>query len=210
MGTHKIKRRPFFQIILLIIILVNSGCPKPCLTSGNYSFNVNVQITPDKDSVQIGDTIFLISSFPDSLIDQSSGQLVEYNNSKGIGNTLSISIILPGDTLATGAVLNFDYLSINGKIYNNNTIPNPDQFQQITYQEFNKMYVLKVGLIAKKTGNYVFGLSDGVGINSGCSNASFNISINNTNQHFYLIQEWIPGDVLDDYGKRHVYYFKVY
>lgn len=199
----------FLSMILIIVILINSGCPKPCNQS-SYAFNINCQITPDKDSIHVGDTLYLKSSFSDSLIDQTSGQLIIYNNSGGIGSTLSVSTLLPGDTLATDAVFNFDYFIINGNIYNERNIPRPDGVQQLTYQEVGKMYLLKVGLIAKKTGNYVFGLGDGISISSRCSNASFSTSINNTNQHFYLVEQWIPGDVLNDYGKRHVYYFKVY
>ena len=46
---------------LCIITIINCGCPKSCIEA-NYSFAVNAQITPDTDSVQVGDTIFLTST----------------------------------------------------------------------------------------------------------------------------------------------------
>lgn len=202
---------PVFALLILGMIL--AGCPKPC-TEANYIFAVNSQITPDLDSVQIGDTIFLISSFPTKLSDQSSGQIIDYSNSTGIGSTLAVSSLPLGDTIGKDAVFDFDYLSFNGRIYNNRSIPRPDGVQQLSYEELNGKYVLKVGLIPKKQGNYILGigngLSNGKKKNSNCEKASFNISIYNTNQHFYLIENWVPGITLDNYGKMHVYYFKVY
>lgn len=201
------------SVTLLIVAVINSGCPKPCIEA-NYSFAVNSQITPDLDSVKVGDTIFLTSSFSTKLTDHASGQMIDYGNSTGIGSTLAVSNLPIGDTIAKDAVFNFDYTSLSGRVYNDRNIPRPDGVQQLTYQEIGGNYVLKVGLIAKQTGNYILGLGDGLsnGRNTSrsCKKASFNISINNTNQHFYLIKNWVPGIILNDYGKKHVYYFKVY
>lgn len=54
---------------LLILGMILAGCPKPCIQA-DYSFAVNAQIAPDTDSIKVGDTLFLISSFPTSLKDQ--------------------------------------------------------------------------------------------------------------------------------------------
>lgn len=198
---------------LLIFAVINSGCPKPCIEA-NYSFAVNSQIIPALDSVHLGDTIFLTSTFPVNLTDQRTGVIVDYSNSTDIGSTLAISKLPKGDTVAADAVFDFNYVSVNGKIYNDRSIPRPDGVQQLTYMEMNGNYLLKVGLIPKQTGNYILGLGNGLSNgrkkSRSCQKASFDISINNTNQHFYLIQAWVPGIILDDYGKKHVYYFKVY
>lgn len=203
----------YISIALIAIILIICGCPKPCLEP-NYSFAVTAQITPDLDSVKIGDTIFLVSSFPINLIDQVTGQNIDYRNSSGIGSDLIVIKILPHDTLSHDAVFDFDYISITGSIYNDKSIPDPNGVQQLRFQELMNTYDLKVGIIPKVKGNYIFSLADGLSNgrkkNKSCEKASFNFSITNTNQHFYLINQWIPGTVLDDYGKKRVYYFKVY
>lgn len=200
-------------ILITIIAIINSGCPKPCVEA-NLSFSVNLQITPDNDSIHIGDTIYLESSFPTQLTEQSTGQLMDYSNSTGIGSTLAVSSLPVGDSIAHDAVFDFDYISVNGRIYNDRSIPRPDGIQQLTYEETKGEYVLKAGLIAKKKGNYILGISDGLsnGRKKGknCEKASFNITISNTDQHFYLIEKWYPNVVIGGYGKMRVYYFKVY
>lgn len=200
-------------ILLTIIAVINSGCPKPCIEA-NLSFSVNSRIAPDNDSVHIGDTIYVESSFPTQLTEQSTGQLTDYSNSTGIGSTLAVSSLPPGDTIAQDAVFNFDYISVNGRIYNDRSIPRPDGVQQLTYGETNGNYVLKVGLIPKKVGNYILGLGDGLSNgrkkNRNCEKASFNITLINTDQHFYLLKEWKPDLILDDYGRNHGYAFRVY
>lgn len=68
-------------------------------------------------------------------------------------------------------------------------------------------------MIPKDTGRYVITISDAVNVyrkNDKCTKASFSINFSQTNQHFYLLNEWRPDLILDDNGKRHVYYFKVY
>ncbi len=206
-------RNIIVYIGLLVFALVNSGCPKPCIEA-NYSFAINSQVTPDLDSVHIGDTIFLISTFPVNLTDLRTGVMVDYRNSTDIGSTLAVSKLPEGDTVAADAVFDFNYINVNGRIYNDRSIPRPDGVQQLTYMEMTGNYFLKVGLIPKQTGNYILGLGNGLSNgrhgSKNCEKASFDISINNTDQHFYLVQEWVPNIVLDDYGKRHVYYFKVY
>lgn len=201
------------KLILLSILVINSGCPKPCIEA-NLSFSVNSQINPDNDSIHVGDTIYLESSFPTQLIEQSTGQLMDYSNSTGIGSTLAVSSLPIGDTIAKDAVFDFDYISVNGIIYNDRSIPRPDGVQQLTYEETNRTYVLKVGLIPKKVGNYILALGDGLSNgrkkSRNCEKASFNITLSNTDQHFYLIEKWYPNVVIGGYGKMRVYYFKVY
>lgn len=198
---------------LLIIAFLISGCPKPCIEA-NYSFAVNAQIVPDLDSIKVGDTIFLTSSFSTTLTDQLGGQKIDYSNSTGISNTLAVSELPLGDTIAKDAVFDFDYISINGRIYNDRNIPSPDRVQQITYQESNDEYILKVGLIAKQVGVYILGIGDGLSNgrkkSHACEKASFSTSINNTLQHFNLIENWKPDLILNDFGKRHGYALKVY
>lgn len=203
----------FMLIILFVVTIINSGCPKPCIEA-NYSFSVNSQLIPDKDSIHIGDTIYLESSFSQQLTEQSSGQIIDYNNSTGIGSALAVSKLPIGDTIAQDAVFDFDYVSISGRIYNDRSIPRPDGVQQLTYGETNGNYVLKVGLIAKKKGNYILGIGNGLSNgrkkSRNCEKASFNITLSNTDQHFYLIEKWYPNVTIGGYGKMRVYYFKVY
>lgn len=127
---------------------------------------------------------------------------------------MAVSELPKTDTVAKDAVFDFDYISLNGRIYNDRSIPSPDRVQQLTYQESNNEYVLKIGLIPKQKGKYILGLGDGLSNgrkkSNACDKASFSTTINNTNQHFYIIESWKPGIIINNFGKSHGYAFDVY
>ena len=112
---------------LFLIAIFNSGCPKPCIEA-NYSFAGTIQIFPDDSIIHTGDTLWLKSSFPTSLNDISSGELIDYSNATNIQSTLSIAKLVNGDTIPRRSVYNFDYVSEIGQIYNATDIPRPKLF----------------------------------------------------------------------------------
>lgn len=203
----------FSAIILLIITIISSGCPKPCIEA-NYSFAVNSQIIPDLDSVHTGDTVYLTSTFPTKLTDQSTGKVVDYSNSTNIGSNIGLVKLVKGTSTITDAVNDFDYLSIVGTIYNDINIASPNKFQQLKFQQVNDMYEIKIGIIPQKTGIYYLGigngLSNGLNKSSSCEKASFSITLNNTDQHLQYFLDWSPTATLGDYEKPRAYFLKVY
>ena len=127
---------------------------------------------------------------------------------------MAVISLPPGDTTGKDAVFDFDYISIQGKIYNDRSIPRPDGVQQLTYGEIIGKYGLKIGLMPQKKGRYILaignGLSNGRKKGKNCEKAAFNISITSTNQHFYLMNEWKTNYILNEFGREHGYAFKVY
>ena len=200
-------------ISLLIIVITNSGCPKPCIEA-NYSFAVNAQINPNIDSVHVGDTIFLTSTFSSKLKDLVSGDSINYSNSTAIGSTLAFVKLIKGVDTVQETVPNFNFVSIIGRIYNDNSIPSPKRVQQLTYQGDNNNYKIKIGIIPKQTGIYSLGLSDGLSTgrknSNSCEKAGFSITLNNTNQHLNYFSEWNPNNNLSIYQQQRVYFLKVY
>jgi hypothetical protein len=198
---------------LVFIIIIISGCPKPCIEA-NYSFEVNSQITPDYDSVHIGDTIYFVSTFPTKLVDQSSGQMIDYYNSTGIGSTLGLVRLEAGIYPGIDAVNEFDYISIIGTVYNDKSTPSPNKFQQLKFQQINDFYKLKIGIIPKEKGVYYLGIGDGLsnGRNkrNSCEKASFSITLNNTKQHLSYFSDWNKSATLSNYEKPRAYFMKVY
>lgn len=200
-------------VFLLAVVMINSGCPKPCIEA-NYSFSVNSQIAPDLDSVNVGDTIFLISSFPTKLIDQTTGQMIEYGNSTGVGSNLGIVKLINGNSMPLDAVKDFNFISVTGTIYNDLNVPNPNKFQQLKYQEVNNFYTLKIGISPKQKGTYSLGIGNGLSNgrlkNRNCEKASFSITLFNTNQHLSYFSAWNPNGTLGDYEKSRSFFLKVY
>lgn len=198
--------------LLAFVILINTGCPKPCIEA-EYSFAIQSQITPDMDSVSIGDTIYLISSTPTTMKELSTGMEVDYSGAT-IGSNLSIAEALNGTNVPRDAVFDFDYVSIKGGVYNDRNIPRPDGVQQLKYEEINGRYELKIGIIPKKRGLYAFGVGNGFSTGRNkknvCEKASFSISLNNTDQHLYLYREIDPSHQFTDFESKRIYYFKVY
>lgn len=200
-------------ISLILFVLLNTGCPKPCVEA-NYSFAGSLQLTPDVDSIRIGDTLFISTSFSNSLTDQSTGSLINYSNANDIECTLSVAQLISGDSIPKGAVAQFKYSSQLGSIYNSVNIPSPDLVQQIKYQQVGNNYQLRVGLIALNKGIYALGIGNGLSNTrnntSACEKANFNFSISGTNQHAYYFQKWRPDFVLSTDGLSKLYCFKVY
>ncbi len=56
-------KKLFIITTLTYVIVINIGCPTKSCIEANYSFAVQSQIIPDRDSISSGDTIYLISSF---------------------------------------------------------------------------------------------------------------------------------------------------
>lgn len=208
--------KSFFRLtsVLIIVAIINTGCPRKSCIEVTYAFNVQSEIIPNDDSLQIGDTIFVMSTFPNMLKDEYSGQLVDYSGALKIGSTLGIGELIAGSNSPKDAVSDFDYFDVEGRIYNDPTIPSPNGVQQLIYQEIDGKYKLKVGLIAKKKGIYVLGAGDGLGTglkgSNNCKKAKIGMSVSNVDKHKYYYEYWRPGYVLTESDLRRIYCFKIY
>ena len=198
---------------LMLVVIINSGCPKPCIEA-NYSFAVESQIIPDMDSVHVGDSIFLNSSFPVKLTDQITGKVVDYNNSSDIASTLGIVKLVDGTYPGIDAVDEFNYASIIGVVFNDNGVPSPNKVQQLKYKEVNGYYKIKIAIIPKQKGTYYFGvgngLSNGRGNSKSCEKAGFIITLSNTNQYFNYFNSWNANVPISPFEKPKAYFMKVY
>jgi hypothetical protein len=201
-------------LLIIAACLILTRCPTPMCLNPNptYSFEVTAEFTPEKDSIRVGDTLYLVSEFPSIMIPVGGDQPVDYSNSTGIGNTLGINKLEPNRVISD-AVYNFDYISIDGEIYNSRDIPSPDRVQQLRYVEKSGMYRLKVGLIPKAKGIYSLGigfsgLSNGRKSGDKCTKASFPTSVTNEDPHLHYLSTHTDTP-LEELPPIH-YLFKVY
>lgn len=154
MATAKMKTLST-NLLLVLVALTMTGCPNPICLNPNpvYSFAVTAHFTPEQDSLQVGDTLYLVSEFPSTMVPVGGQDDVVYTNSTGIGNTLGV-LELAANKSTLDAVSSFDYFNVSGEIYNSKKIPTPERVQQLRYKEVGGKYQLKVGLIPEKEGMF--------------------------------------------------------
>lgn len=203
-------------LLLGLVALTMTGCPDMgCFNPDPaYSFEVTARFTPEQDSIQVGDTLYLVSEFPSTMVPVGGQDAITYTNSTGIGNTLGIVELTDTSKSSADAVNSFDYFNVKGEIYNAKDIPTPERFQQLVYEEVPGKYLLKVGFIPKKKGLYLMGigdnaLSNGRSTGDKCDKASFQTTLSNTNSHLYHYENWL-GQPMNPTATNISYLFKVY
>lgn len=203
------------QIALLItttLFLFGSSCDKngsnPCTRITPYNFNVTSEFSPQKEIYNIGDTILLKSSFPKILINSISNQQVDYGNSIGVVGNIGIGLIDSVNNKFEVGTDYFNFVTTLGDItFGLNKVVN------VLFKETNTLYVLELKIITKKSGNYIFGVSDlgSQGIkNKNCTNANFSMLVSNTNKFLHILTNAnIPGVSLDPQRIATSYCFRV-
>ena len=136
------------------LMLLLTSCPSVC-PDAVYQFGVTAEFTTEKDSIQLGDTLYLSSSFPTKLTDMNSGKEVDYSRAVKIGTTVFIDELPSDKSGLVSAVNRFLYVSRKGRIYNDATIPSPSRVNQLTYQQLGNKYELQVAFIPQKKACFV-------------------------------------------------------
>jgi hypothetical protein len=196
--------------------LTLTGCPNTldCLDPDpKYAFDITGSFTPYTDRVKVGDTIYLESNFPSTLTPVGSTDPMDYTGAENISNVLIVFEYLPNQP-RRDAVYDFDFISIKGEAYNTKDVPSPERAEQLRYEEIADSYELKIAIIPKKKGNYMFGLSgaysDGRMVNGEkrCDRASFIFKLSNDQQENYARAEaWARTPIGNNLE---VYAFTVY
>lgn len=192
----------------IIILLSNVSCGRGCVEA-QYNFRMQEVFYPEKDSISLGDTVFMESSHSTSFTDSLTNKLIDFSGSD-IGGSLEL-LRLP-DTSATvvGGMNDFNILILNGTAIGNDYIP--EQNKQLLFQESNNNYVLKLGFIAKQKGVYLVALGNSMGIikkKGGCEKANILLTNANTDNHLFFYENWLHSNLISKYEKTHIYCFKV-
>ena len=210
MGTN------FSKMLLLITATAfflgfscNKDSSKPCTMVTPYSFNVTSEFTPQKEIYNIGDTIFLTSSFPKVLINMVSNQQIDYSNSLGVGGNFNMAMMDTVNQVAIEARNNFEVINIFGT-----TTPisnSPNLGVNIFYVEQTNTYNARFGLKLQSKGLFYIGVtnlgSQGL-IGKDCTNAGFNMTITNSNKNLNLF-EYALGYAPDAMLAKNIFCFRV-
>lgn len=196
----------FLLFLLSVFFLVEEfGCGKRCNEPDHY-FVVSDSFSPEKDSIQVGDTLFFECTIPKLEEDIKTGMLINFSNLVNLGDNLVISDISKFSTHRNAAD-SFEFVSILGNIYT-------DQYNahQLNFVETDSSYIVKIGFIALKKGIYIFTLPDAPGVyrknHIKCGRGNFRILNSNMDKHLYLFTEIVGS--LSNYDATHSYCVKVY
>ncbi len=211
-----IKIKLTFAVIGFFTVTGINGCGKLGLGCADtkFTFQTSIRAYPDKDSIRVGDTVWLESNIPVSLNDISTKNLIDYSGASNLGTVISLdrftggSISDPGTTYAANE---FKYVLLKGKIVENNILP--DRIKEYLFIEANNQYSLKVGIVAQKKGVYILGVDNSKNVfrsTDKCTKASYFINFINTKQHLYLYQNNRPGYKIEGLELTNTYCFKVY
>ena len=199
----------YFIAILIMILFLGEQCRKSC-KEAQYQFFMQEIFYPEKDSVLIGDTLFLVSSHSTTFKHTLSNKLINFSHANP-GANLRILRLPDNSTTVVSAVNDFNIITLNGMTSGNDNIP--EENKGFYFEEKYNNYLLNIAFIPKQKGIYAISLGNSMGItqrNGSCEKANIEIDNANSNSHIYYYQNFFPGVPINDYTRTHIYCLKVY
>ncbi len=185
-------------------------CHKPCNESDHH-FSITSNILPEKDSVNVGDTLILACTTPKIMHDEKNNSDINFKNAQNFGSVLRVSDVSKFLSSQRGALDSFNFIPIAGDIYSDPNL-DPHGTKQLKFLETNSDYELKAYIITGKKGTYIFSIGDNPSVfiqNKGkCGKASIEILNNNSDKHLYLFEDALGQ--LSTFDRMHSYCLKVY
>ena len=179
--------------LLAASLLFNTlNCGKKC-TETTYSFNLPVKAYIDKDSIKIGDTIWLEINEP-VVLRNSDGSMVNYSGAENLGSAIAFGVYNSSINSWQNENPNSFILLLSddrGRIINQNNIN-----IEYGFLEKDGRYLFKLAVIPKKIGKFSILFSNSNNTfrsNDKCTKANFIIQFENTNQHYPLNPFYVPG-----------------
>ncbi len=198
-------------LIFILWITTQASCNKNCVES-KYSFKIGIKASPNLDSINLNDTIWLEVNESTTLKDLSSDNIVDYSNASNLGTAISFGEFIGGSVSNPGgipAVNAFNYNLITGKEFVHYL---PAQTKEFNFDESQGRYKFKLGVIAKRKGIFSISISNAANVyskNDKCTKASFAINLKETNNHIYFLEQNRPGYIPSGLELTNMYCFKV-
>ncbi len=177
-----------FQISLLFILaffVQQSSCNKNCVET-TYNFELPVKAYPDKDTIKVGDTIWVEINSRTDFLDKSTNKTINYAGAANLGSAIGFSFRDTVNKKWVDAANDFKFSLLKGLNTNSSNI---NLYREYLFSEEAGYYVFKLGIMPQKKGLYSFLLSNSNNTyrqNDKCTKANFTIIFRNTNQHYYL------------------------
>ncbi len=201
------------QIFLLLIVAISAiflGCPgKDCNDEGyiEYNFQLPFSVSPQQDTFQVGDTIWVIADFSDEVLDLNSGEkylLEDFSFNSELGNAK----IDTTPFLSSGWFDDLTFFGETGKFtrysYSTGGIAN---FFEYVYTDHR--YKVKMGIVPIQTGLFLIVLHSkifeetyfGLNLTPDCKDERFEISYlmnDGMDNNFEMLQH-SPDSIIQSY-----------
>lgn len=201
------KIQTLILLVLIFVISVSGSCKKVRIFCAEnvYSFEATARVINHKDSVNIGDTIWLEVTAPVIQVDKISGQSITYSKAANLGTAIGFAeLVLP---IVAEAADKFDYYLVQGLPVNN---PRVSAIREYSFIENGARYEFKLGIIPKQKGIFDFALSNASAVfrtTDECTKAFYRISFTETPLHLYYVNQ-VYGRTQDSLYNS-PYFFKV-
>jgi hypothetical protein len=188
------------------------ACHKPCLPA-KYSFTGGTaSVFPDKDSIQIGDTLWFATSLPLTYKYWNGGADSSVYNLSGATNVATDIHLtaLIGPNQLVGAIDSFLFTPATKGSYRTHSLI-PQAGKTITYAQGSNSYDFSFGIIAQKKGIYCLTIIDIYQAMKNCNKISVVVEMKNTDSHLHYLRDiYYGGGNIDQVDLTHSYCFKVY
>ncbi len=204
----KIKNISF--LLILAFFFLNGGCKKRCVEV-NYSLKAFVNVSPSKDSLLVGDTLYFESKTSTLFYDYNNSRNVDFSGAINFGTALGIGELnLSADSIR-GAINNFILIPLKGE-FSSSALP--QKVKQVKFVEESGFYYFKLGIVPKQKGIYSISLADATNTihrSSKCEKANISVEYQAIDQHLHYLQDlYYKGAPIAQIDKTHVYCFQVF
>lgn len=182
--------------LLSALLFTKATCNKTGLDCANtkYSFQLPVRAYPNKDTISIGDTIWLEINESTTFVNGQNGEIIDYSGAKNLGSGIAFGAFNTDlKSWVNENPNNFNLVLVDGygKLLKKTAID-----VEYSFAEKEKRYIFLLGVAPNKKGLFslLFSNSNNTYRESDkCTKANFNIIFENTDQHYPLNPFYIPG-----------------
>jgi len=156
----------------------------------SFAYTIDAKVYPDKDTVNIGDTIFVEVNFPTTLTNSTPGEIANLNGASGIATDMGfVKLVNDSPIVLDNAVPDFNFKLIKGREVAP-TKHDTTLIKSFFFEEANNMVLFKLAIIPKNIGTYSFNIGASPDVeekNVICPTFTLNYLLRNTtDQHYYL------------------------
>ena len=209
MGFRKKSIYIFLMIISFTFLFATCKKGGECI-SNTYSLKETWSIFPQKDSINVGDSLLFISSFSNHPFDYNSNINIDFSGNASVGTSFAVRAV-KGYNELKDAVDSFDFFTISGRLEANSIAPK--RTKDLYWLEENNQYSVKFGMITKKKGDYSFTTTNALGkLNNqtACeSGAGIFLTFSNIYNNAYLFYPYYGGPFIPKDDSAHIFCIRV-